>query len=389
MNVLVTGGLGFIGGRLSGALLDAGFAVRCVDNLSGSYAPGRGAAAAAGLAARGAELAVEEARAAHVRGADAVIHLAALPGVRTRRPPSELRAANVELADRLARAAAARGARFVLVSSSSVYGNATRAPHPGARAARAAQPLRGEQGGGRGRGARPRRRRRDRAARSPSTGPASGPRWPSPAGSPRWPRASRCRGTPRPAPRATSPTWTTRWRASSPRFAAGARARPTTSPGGGPPVCAKHSACWGRATSTSGRRQRRRRSSPRAAPGRPQPSSATRRGSTWPPASSTSSRPLALLGFLPRQIELLLHGVGLVRNLQPLLEDGYRLVRPPRQPQRLPEVEQRVGVVQVARAGRERVDRLAGGSGSPRRSRPRSSASKPCVVQLCAARRVV
>jgi len=130
MKVLVTGGLGFIGGRLSGALLDAGFAVRCVDNLSGSYAPERGVAAAAALAARGAELAIGEASTAHVRGADAVIHLAALPGVRTRRPVSELRVANVELTDRLARAAAARGARFVLISSSSVYGNARELPTP-------------------------------------------------------------------------------------------------------------------------------------------------------------------------------------------------------------------------------------------------------------------
>ena len=128
--VLVTGGLGFIGGRLSGALLDAGFAVRCVDNLSGSYAPGRGATAAAALAARGARVIVGEAHAAHLRGADAVIHLAALPGVRTRRSQAELWATNVELADRLARAAAARGARFVLVSSSSVYGDARELPTP-------------------------------------------------------------------------------------------------------------------------------------------------------------------------------------------------------------------------------------------------------------------
>jgi nucleoside-diphosphate-sugar epimerase len=60
----------------------------------------------------------------------AVIHLAALPGVRTHRSAAELWTANVELTDRLARAAAARGARFVLVSSSSVYGNARELPTP-------------------------------------------------------------------------------------------------------------------------------------------------------------------------------------------------------------------------------------------------------------------
>src|SRR5215210_3029389 len=101
--VLVTGGLGFIGGRLGGALLDVGFAVRCVDNLSGNYAPGRGVAAAAALAARGARVIAGEADAAHVRGADAVIHLAALPGVRTRHSQAELWPTNVELPDRLAR----------------------------------------------------------------------------------------------------------------------------------------------------------------------------------------------------------------------------------------------------------------------------------------------
>src|SRR5215210_844459 len=128
MRVLVTGGLGFIGGRLCGALLDAGYSVRCVDNLSGSYAPGRGAAAGAALRARGAAVTVADASEAHVRGVEAVIHLAALPGVRTRRPASELWTANVELSERLAPAAAEHGARFVLASSSSVYGNATELP---------------------------------------------------------------------------------------------------------------------------------------------------------------------------------------------------------------------------------------------------------------------
>jgi nucleoside-diphosphate-sugar epimerase len=128
--VLVTGGLGFIGTRLCGALLDVGIAVRCVDNLSGSYAPGRGAAAAVALRARGAEVAVEDVHPVHVRGVDAVIHLAALPGVRTPRSASELWAMNVDLTGRLAGAAAAEDSRFVLVSSSSVYGDARELPTP-------------------------------------------------------------------------------------------------------------------------------------------------------------------------------------------------------------------------------------------------------------------
>jgi UDP-glucuronate 4-epimerase len=128
--VMVTGGLGFIGSRVCPALLDAGFRVRCVDDLSGTYADGTGPGAAESLAARGAEVVVAGARPAHVRGVDAVIHLAAVPGVRTRRPAAELRRLNVALTERLARAAARRGARFVFVSSSSVYGNARRLPTP-------------------------------------------------------------------------------------------------------------------------------------------------------------------------------------------------------------------------------------------------------------------
>jgi len=107
MRVLVTGGLGFIGSRLCRALLDEGIHVRCVDILSGPPAdPG------------------------HVRGVDAVIHLAALPGVRTRRTPAALHATNVELTDRLAAAADKQRARFVFVSSSSVYGEARLLPTP-------------------------------------------------------------------------------------------------------------------------------------------------------------------------------------------------------------------------------------------------------------------
>jgi UDP-glucuronate 4-epimerase len=50
--------------------------------------------------------------------------------VRTKRSRDTLLAANAELADRLAAAAAERSVRFVLVSSSSVYGNASVLPTP-------------------------------------------------------------------------------------------------------------------------------------------------------------------------------------------------------------------------------------------------------------------
>jgi UDP-glucuronate 4-epimerase len=115
---------------VSAALLDEGEDVRIVDDLSGAYAPDTGPAAARELAARGAEVTIGRARPAHVHGADAVIQLAGRPGVRTRHAPAALREANVRLSERLVRAASAEGARFVLVSSSSVYGNAHVLPTP-------------------------------------------------------------------------------------------------------------------------------------------------------------------------------------------------------------------------------------------------------------------
>jgi nucleoside-diphosphate-sugar epimerase len=127
---LVTGGLGFIGSRLCHLLLDEGFGVTCVDNLSAEYAAGTGRAAAWALRARGAEVLVADATPAHVRDVDSVVHLAGLPGVRTRRSPAALHEANVALPRRLARAARVEGARFVLASSSSVYGNASVLPTP-------------------------------------------------------------------------------------------------------------------------------------------------------------------------------------------------------------------------------------------------------------------
>ena len=104
--------------------------MRCVDDLSAPTAFAGGPAAAAALAAHGVEVVLDRARPVHLAGMDAVIHLAALPGVRSARAPSLLQAVNVDLAGRLARAAARKGARFVFTSSSSVYGNAAVLPTP-------------------------------------------------------------------------------------------------------------------------------------------------------------------------------------------------------------------------------------------------------------------
>ena len=131
--VAVTGGLGFIGAHLCAALAARGFRVRCVDRLSGSYAPGSGPEASATLGSLDNVSLIradvgEEPVDALLEGTDAVIHLAALPGVRARHETAELWHQNVVNTSRLAGAAAREGQRFVLASTSSVYGNSRRLP---------------------------------------------------------------------------------------------------------------------------------------------------------------------------------------------------------------------------------------------------------------------
>lgn len=130
--VCVTGALGFVGSHLCRALVDRGYRVRAVDCLSGSYAVGAGLDAATELGALDAVEVVSADVAADpleplLDGAGAVIHLAGLPGVRSRHSFGELWAQNTRAAARVA-AATGAGRRFVLASSSSVYGNAVRLP---------------------------------------------------------------------------------------------------------------------------------------------------------------------------------------------------------------------------------------------------------------------
>jgi UDP-glucuronate 4-epimerase len=131
--VCVTGGLGFIGSHLSLALAERGCEVVCVDCLSGDYGAGTGLRAAAELAGL-PNVSVVRADVARddleplLEGVDAVLHLAAVPGVRTRRSFADLWDENALTTGRLAAAAAARGARLVLASTSSVYGDAPRLP---------------------------------------------------------------------------------------------------------------------------------------------------------------------------------------------------------------------------------------------------------------------
>jgi nucleoside-diphosphate-sugar epimerase len=128
--VCVTGGLGFIGSHLCRALAARGHRVVCVDRAVGP----RGAPPAGELRALpGVEVVVGDVTRDPLPpildGAEAVLHLAALPGVRAAHPARELWRSNAYATARLARSLGP-GRRLVLASTSSVYGNAGRVPTP-------------------------------------------------------------------------------------------------------------------------------------------------------------------------------------------------------------------------------------------------------------------
>lgn len=118
---LVTGGAGFIGSHLAGALLDRGHQVRVVDNL---------ATGLIGNVPRGAEfiegdLRDPEVSARAVQGCEVVLHQAALPSVPLSitdpRPSHE---ANIDSTFNVLMAARDAGARrVVFAASSAAYGN--------------------------------------------------------------------------------------------------------------------------------------------------------------------------------------------------------------------------------------------------------------------------
>jgi UDP-glucuronate 4-epimerase len=132
--VCVTGGLGFLGSRLCAVLAKDGYEVVSIDRLSAAHAPGTGGEAAEALAINGVEVIVEDLNHAELDrmldGADAIVHLAALPGVRTRHRYSDLWRNNVLLTERLVAHASRHEQRIVFASSSSVYGNAALQPTP-------------------------------------------------------------------------------------------------------------------------------------------------------------------------------------------------------------------------------------------------------------------
>ncbi|HPJ72550.1 MAG TPA: NAD-dependent epimerase/dehydratase family protein, partial [bacterium] len=94
MNVLVTGGAGFIGSHLAEALVAAGHRVRVLDNLStGSLENLSGVRSA--LDFREGDVLDPASAAAAVEGVDAVLHQAALPSVpRSFSAPVETTAVN-------------------------------------------------------------------------------------------------------------------------------------------------------------------------------------------------------------------------------------------------------------------------------------------------------
>jgi UDP-glucuronate 4-epimerase len=133
VKLLVTGAGGFIGSHLSEALIARGHQVTGVDNFDPFYARAVKERNLAGLRKLPAFRFVEADVARDpmpLDGVEAVIHLAAKPGVRpSLEDPGSYMEANVTATARLFDAARRVGLmRIVFGSSSSVYGNATPAP---------------------------------------------------------------------------------------------------------------------------------------------------------------------------------------------------------------------------------------------------------------------
>ena len=138
MNVLVTGGAGFIGSHLCQRLLDRGESVVCIDDFEPFYDP-RIKRRTAAMLARAPRFRLVEAdirdgeglaAALHGERVDMVVHLAARAGVRPSiEDPLLYTQVNVEGTTAMLELARRLGVRsFVFGSSSSVYGNSAPAP---------------------------------------------------------------------------------------------------------------------------------------------------------------------------------------------------------------------------------------------------------------------
>ncbi len=123
-NVVVTGGAGFIGSHLCEKLVEKGFHVRVVDNLSSGKKNNLSKIIKAIEFAR-ADIKNFSLLKKHFRNADCVFHLAALRSVmESVRKPAEFARVNIEGTINVLEAAKQSNAgRVVFASSSSVYGN--------------------------------------------------------------------------------------------------------------------------------------------------------------------------------------------------------------------------------------------------------------------------
>jgi UDP-glucuronate 4-epimerase len=128
MKYAVTGAAGFIGSHLTEALVGAGHDVVAIDCFTDYYDPALKQENAAAFPVARLDLAADP---LDFVGVDGVFHLAGQPGVRSFGDvfPLYVRQ-NVLASQRVFEAAARDGARVVLASSSSVYGEAERYPTP-------------------------------------------------------------------------------------------------------------------------------------------------------------------------------------------------------------------------------------------------------------------
>lgn len=117
--VLLTGGLGYLGGRLACALATAGYQVRCGTRRQGAAAPDW----LPGMPMVTMDWASTEALTEACHGVDCIIHLAAMNEVESARDPIGALEMNGLASLRLLEAAKAAGVRrFVYFSTAHVYG---------------------------------------------------------------------------------------------------------------------------------------------------------------------------------------------------------------------------------------------------------------------------
>jgi len=128
MRYVVTGAAGFIGSHLLRALLERGHEATGYDAFTDYYDPALKEENAAGLPIGRVDLVDGD---IDLEGVDGVFHLAGQPGVRSFGSvfPTYVRQ-NVLASQRIFEAAVAAGARTVLASSSSIYGDAASYPTP-------------------------------------------------------------------------------------------------------------------------------------------------------------------------------------------------------------------------------------------------------------------